>query len=399
MGVKSIATVLYDKEVFMKKRRILRLFLIVAIIATMVSVTAFAEESKVFKFGVLAPLTGTNAEYGYGFQVAVDLAVKEINEAGGVAGYTLEYELEDSAGDPVQSADLARKFCEDDDIMAILGDYTSGCCMACAPIVDEFECLLLSPSASSLDYPPMSKYCFATVGRTTDEVKYFCTGIVKGYFGGKTLGIIYINSDYGTINAQYIQDQAEIDGVDIVAQESFLDGETDFSAIISKVRAADPDVVMLIDTGNIDKIVNQIAKTDWDPKLAILGPSTSVQLIENCGENIEGATTTTPFFYDESNKPLMDWLKSFEDVAGYAPTLHIPGMRDAVYQLAQCIQMCVDDGLEVNRNNLRDKMEIMEMDGLCGHIKYNEDGAVQKTYYIFEVIDGDWVIVVDRPEM
>lgn len=350
----------------------------------------------VIKLGVLAPLTGTNAEYGYGFQLAVDMAVKEVNAKGGFNGYTLEYVLEDSAGDPAQSSDLARKFAEDDSIMAILGDYTSGCCMANAPIVEEYGILQLSPSASNPNYAKMNEWCFGTVGRTTDEVIYYCSAVIQDYYGGKTVGLMYVNSDYGTVNRDGFKAQAAIDGVEVVAEESFLDGDTDFSSLIGKVRAANPDVVLLIDTGNLDKIINQIAQTDWKPKLALLGPSTSEQLIENCGENIEGAVTTTPFFYDESNTELMTWLKEFRATAGYSPTLHIPGMRDAVYLIGEAIKACGDE--EVTRQRLRDNLVNVDFDGLCGRIRFNEDRTVSKKYYIFQVIDGAWKVVVDRPQ-
>lgn len=348
------------------------------------------------KLGVLAPLTGPNAEYGYGFQVAVDMAVKEVNAKGGFNGYTLEYVLEDSAGDPAQSADLARKYAEDDSIMAILGDYTSGCCMANAPIVEEYGILQLSPSASSPQYTIMNKWCFGTVGRTTDEIVYYSSAVIRDYLGGKTVGVMYVNSDYGKINRDGLLKQAPLDGVEVVAEESFLDGDTDFSAIINKVRAAKPDVVMIIDTGNVDKIVNQIAQTDWKPKLAILGPSTSEQLVENTGKNIEGAVTTTPFFYDESNKELITWLNEFKSIAGYSPTLHIPGMRDAVYLIGEAIKACGDN--EVTREALRDNLEKVDFEGLCGRIRFNDDRTVSKKYYIFQVNNGKWEVVVDRPE-
>ena len=95
-----------------------------------------AAEGGTIKLGVLAPLTGTNAEYGKGFQIAMQMAVDKINADGGVKGKKFELSVKDSKGDQKESSDLARQFADDDEIMAILGDFTSGCCMANASIVD-----------------------------------------------------------------------------------------------------------------------------------------------------------------------------------------------------------------------------------------------------------------------
>ena len=93
------------------------------------SLEASAEE-KVIHLGGLAPLTGNYAEYGKGFKYSWEKTIQEINDAGGVNGYTFAIEVKDSQGDPVVSSTLATEFAEDDEIYAILGDFTSSCCLA-----------------------------------------------------------------------------------------------------------------------------------------------------------------------------------------------------------------------------------------------------------------------------
>ena len=85
---------------------------------------------KTYRFGVLAPITGVNAEYGKGFQIAMKMAADEINAKGEMK---IELVVKDSKGDPKESADMARQFADDESILAILGDFTSSCCMANAP--------------------------------------------------------------------------------------------------------------------------------------------------------------------------------------------------------------------------------------------------------------------------
>ena len=155
-----------------------------------------AGPAKTYKFGILGPITGVNTEYGKGFQVAAQMAADEINAKGEMR---IEFVVKDSKGDPKESADLARQFGDDESIMAIIGDFTSSCCMADAPIVDEAGIVLLSPTASNPNYASMSPFTFSAMGRQDAEAPFFSTYLLKKYAGAKKVGVIWINSDWGKV--------------------------------------------------------------------------------------------------------------------------------------------------------------------------------------------------------
>lgn len=136
-------------------------------------------DDSVIKIGVLAPLTGTNAEYGKGFEIGTQMAADRINAAGGVNGRKIEMVVKDSKGDSKESSDLCRMFADDEEIMAIIGDFTSGACMANAPIVDEAQIVQLSPTASNPDYAGMSDYCFSIMGRQDGEAPFYAKYILN----------------------------------------------------------------------------------------------------------------------------------------------------------------------------------------------------------------------------
>lgn len=89
-----------------------------------------AGEASTIKLGGLAPLTGNYAEYGKGFQIGFQMAIDEINAKGGINGHKFEIEIKDTQGDAVVSSNMATNFAEDESVMAILGDFTSGACKA-----------------------------------------------------------------------------------------------------------------------------------------------------------------------------------------------------------------------------------------------------------------------------
>jgi len=341
------------------------------------------------KLGVLAPLTGTNAEYGKGFQVATKMAADEINAAGGAGGYKITLEVKDSKGDQKESSDLARQFCDDEEVMAIIGDFTSGACMANAPIVDEAGLVQLSPTASNPLYASMSDYCFSIMGRQDGEAPFFARYILQKYMGAKNVGIIYINSDWGVSCYDNFKKEADAIGLEIVEAVSYVQDEKDFSSLITKLRAANPEVVLIMDQGAVPMVINQIRATGWDVAITTLGPGTSEQLIKLTGKNSEGLLLSTPFFFDPDDPELTAWKNEFTEKAGFEPTVHPAVAYDCVYLLKDAIERC--DG-NVTRQAIRDNLATGNVTGITGPIKFNPSGDITRVYLICGVENGRYVV-------
>jgi branched-chain amino acid transport system substrate-binding protein len=344
---------------------------------------------KVIRLGMLAPLTGTNAEYGKGFQVAGQMAIDEINAKGGVKGYKLELVVRDSKGDQKESSDLARQFADDESILAILGDFTSGACMANAPIVDEAGIVQLSPTASNPQYAGMSPYCFSIMGRQDGEAPFFAKYILQKYMGVKNVGVIYINSDWGVSCYQNFKAEADKIGLNIVAAVNYVQDEKDFTSLITKLRAANPEVVMIADQGAVPQVINQIRGMGWDVPLTTLGPGTSEQLINLTGKNSEGLLLSTPFFFDPADPVLTAWKDKFVSLAGFQPTVHPACAYDTVYLIADAIERI--DG-PITRKAIRDSLASGNYTGLTGPLKFNESGDITRVYMIVAVENGQYVV-------
>lgn len=349
-----------------------------------------AAEGDIIKFGVLAPLTGTNAEYGKGFEVATQMAVDKLNAAGGVNGYKFELVVKDSKGDQKESTDLCRQFVDDENIMAIIGDFTSGACMANAPIVDEAGLVQLSPTASNPNYASMSDYCFSIMGRQDGEAPFFAKYIIKKYMGVKKVGVIYINSDWGKSCFDHFQKKCDTEGLELVVAVNYVQDEKDFSSLITKLRAADPEALCIMDQGAVPQIINQIRGVNWDVRLTTLGPGTSQQLLDLCGKNAEGLLLSTPFFFDPDNPALVAWKDEFVSKAGFEPTVHPVCAYDCVLMLAEAIKN-LGDG-KVTRQSIRDSLAKTEIVGVSGPIKFNESGDITRKYLICGVEGGKYVV-------
>ncbi len=366
------------------------LLLTVAMLLTLAVVPAMAESKGTIKLGGLAPLTGNYAEYGKGFQIAWQMAIDEINANGGANGYQLSIDVKDTQGDPVVSSTMATSFAEDDEIMAILGDFSSGACKANAPIVDRYGIVQLSPTASAPDYAGMSPYCFSIMGRQDKEAPFLATYVLKKYLGVSKVAVIRVDSDWGMAAFNNFKAQADIEGLEVI-EEKYKSDETDFSSIITKVKATDPEVLVVMDQGlPVSAIFNAADSAGWDIQHLALGPGTSEQLLEQL-INPDNLIVTSPFFFNPEDATLTAWKDEFNALAGFQPTVHPACAFDTAYLIKTAIE-AIGDG-EITREAIRDALQNIDMNGLTGHIQFEEAGDITRDYLICGVVDGNWKVL------
>lgn len=371
-------------------KKTLSVLLVLVLVLSLGTLAAGAENKGTVKLGGLAPLTGNYAEYGKGFQIAWQMAIDEINAAGGTNGYQLAIEVKDSQGDPVVSSTMATAFAEDEEIMAILGDFSSGACKANAPIVDRYGVVQLSPTASAPDYAAMSPYCFSIMGRQDREAPFLATYVLKKYLGVTNVAVVRVDSDWGLAAFNNFKKQADAEGITVI-EEKYKSDETDFSSIITKVKAANPQVLIVMDQGlPVSAIFNAADSAGWDVKHVALGPGTSEQLVKQLMKP-DNLIVTSPFFFDPNNAELTAWKDKFTAKAGFNPTVHPACAYDTVYLIKAAIEKIGDAPL--TRAAIKDALLSLEMTGLTGRIKFQPAGDISRDYMICGVEGGQWKVL------
>lgn len=352
--------------------------------------TEAAPAAETVKFAVLAPITGNYAEFGKAFEVATKMAADEINAAGGINGRQIVLDVYDSKGDATESSDIARQLVEKDDVVGVIGDFSSTACMANAPIFGDAGLVQLSPTASHSDFTPMNDYMFSIMGRTDDESRFFITSLVKEYKGKDNIGIIYTNSDWGNQVNSSMMDQAGIDNVTVVADEPYTEGEIDFTNVLNKVKNQNPELLVLVmQTVDCANALNAIAQMGWDIDIVCQGASASMQVIELAGENAEGLCSTTSFFIDENVPEEKAWLDKFVEGAGFTPTVHAAVAYDAVYVMAEAAKSCGDN---ITREGIKDGLKNLgTYQGFTGPIEFDETGAIFRKVLIVQIENGKYV--------
>lgn len=358
--------------------------------ATQAPAADSGESKGVIKLGGLAPLTGQYAEYGTGFDIGFNMAIEEINAAGGVNGYTFEIKIEDTQSDPVNSSTMATKFAEDDEVMALLGDFSSSAAKSTVQICDSYGILQLSPTASASDYAAMSPNFFGIMGRQDVEAPFLAKYVLKEYLGVQKIAVIRVDSDWGKSCYDNFIAQADKEGLEVTV-ETYATGEKDFSSLITKMQAENPDVLVVMDQGDpVADIFNQADAAGWEIKHVALGPGTSEQVVNRLNDK-DNLIVTSPFFFDPDDAELTAWADKFQERSNFAPTIHPACAYDCVYLIAEAVKTI--DG-EVTRENLRDALaNLPEYTGVTGAIKFEADGDIKRNYMICGIEGGEWKVL------
>lgn len=340
------------------------------------------------KIGVIAPVTGDRAEGGKSVWLSFEIAVQDINEKGGVLGRQVELVREDSKGDSKEAVELAKKMVDNKDIVAVLGPMTSAEAIACSPIFDEGGLVELAPVASNNEYAVMSPWSFTVAGCQSAEMPYFVEKILSEYSDTKSVGVIYVNDDWGVSSIESLTPACEKAEIEITTAENFAAGEKDFTAILTKIRQTNPEsLVIMTQAAEGSLILNQVAAMGWDVNTIGVGAMYSDQVIQLAGEKANGLVAPSCFFLSEDDAPAWEYATKFEKEAGFKPTIHGPLSYDAALVLCDAIERAGS----TDREAIREALQATKgFKGLAGDYEFTEDGDMIRQYRVLQVEDGQW---------
>lgn len=287
-------------------------------------------ENKVLKIGYAGPLTGASAQDGESMKKGAALAVELLNKNGGISGKNVEIVFEDDKSDPKEAAAIANKYTSDKDLLAVVGHFNSSCTLAGAPIYNKAGIVEISGGSSSPAVTDAGSYTFRTITTDAFQGKYLTEWAVKEE-GFKKIAVVFENTDYGRGLLNVIEAEAPALGAEIVAKEAYILGQTkDFSATVTKVKNAKPDVVII---GGLYNEAALFAKqaTRSGLKVPFMGVDGiySDALIELGGEAVEGLMLTGFFHSSSSSKETQDFISAFKEKYNEEPGTYAAYTYDA----------------------------------------------------------------------
>jgi branched-chain amino acid transport system substrate-binding protein len=203
------------------------------------------DEGSPITLGVLLPLTGDAASYGESENRAVQVAVEEINAAGGIAGREVQLILEDGKCDPQAGGTAAQKLVNVDKVKVIIGGACSGETLAAAEVAEPAKVILISPSASSPKVTEAGDFVFRTYPSDALAGRIAAKYAVEK-LGAKTAAVVTELTDYSQgLREVFKSTFTELKG-EIVTDETYTTGDTDFRTQVTKIKAAGPDVIYVV---------------------------------------------------------------------------------------------------------------------------------------------------------
>ena len=327
------------------------------------------------KFGLVAPLSGDNGAYGTKQEKGYELALEEINAAGGVLGAKLELETYDDGGDASTAANGAQKFADDDSIMAIGGSCLTSCTAAMLPITGDAEMAQLVVSSSAKSLTGISDYFFRMAVQDAAVGPQIANQFTKM---GKTKAVtLYCNNDYGSGLKDSFNAQFEANGGQILNSIPYQATDQDFAAILTTVKSLDPDCIALCGTTTDGALIIKQAR-QMGIEAEIMGQPGlySQNVIDIAGDASEGLLCSGVFVADGADEKGQEFVTKYgEKYNGEVPDGFAALAYDQMYVLADAAERAMEanDG-ELTRQTLADALKETNYEGVTGTVNFDENG-------------------------
>ncbi|MBT2733432.1 ABC transporter substrate-binding protein [Bacillus sp. ISL-7] len=353
-------------------------------------------DSKTIKVGVNLELSGGVASYGESLENGIDIAVDEINKAGGVKGKKLEIIKVDNKSEAAEATNGAIKLTSQDKVTAIIGAATSGDTVAQAQIANDTKTILLTPSGTSPnvtvgDNGKLNEFVFRT--SFIDPFQ----GIVAANFATKELNLknaaIFADSasDYAKGLAASFKETYEKAGGKVVAEEAYVAKDTDFRATLTRIKAKNPEFIFIPGYyEEVGLIVKQAREMGITVPLMGADGWDSPKLVELAGADALNNTFITNHYTSEDpDKNIQKFVTTYkEKFNGESPNAFNALGYDTVYLLADAIERA--GGTDTTK--IKEALEkTKDLSRITGKITIDKDHNPIKSATVLEYKDGKQV--------
>ncbi|MBQ7677886.1 MAG: ABC transporter substrate-binding protein [Lachnospiraceae bacterium] len=380
------------------KKRLLSLMTVAALGVTMLAgcgaagskggsgSTGSAGGADTFYIGGIGPTTGAAAIYGSCVMNAAQIAVDEINEAGGINGYQVAYRFEDDVHDPEKSVNAYNSL-KDWGMQVLMGTVTTSPCIAVSTESSADHMFEITPSASSTDVidnnDNVYQVCFTDPNQGTASADY----IADSLDGVSKVAVIYNSAD---VYSQGIHDtfisESEAKGLVVVSDTAFTDDtKTDFSTQLQKAQENGAELVFLpIYYQEASIILQQAKDMGYAPTFFGVDGMDGILTLEGFDTSLaEGVMLLTPFSADADDEKTQNFVAKYQEAYGDVPNQFGADAYDAIYIIKAALEEAGATP-DMSASDICDAVlpvmsDITFEGGITGDsMQWDENGAVNK---------------------
>lgn len=368
----------------------LTLSFVLLFVSSLFATNMFAADT--LDLSIPLPLTGGQAKFGEMEKRSYEMAAEEINAKGGIKGKKIVLTFEDSQGKPDISRAIAEKLIDVKKQPVIFGEYSSSCSKAIAAVANERKTpYLVVTGADDAITQQNYKYVF----RMNLPNAYYAIGLMsfmKEVVKPTSIAILYESSDFGTSGGEDMAKHAEKIGMKVLVKEKYEKGAVDFKPILSKVKAARPDVIYMVSyVMDASLLMKQIKELRIDAKLFAGGAAGFAipEFIDNAKDAAEYVVTATLWSPQVKYKGAKEYAEKYKKKFQDYPSYHGAEAYSALY----IIKDVLERSKSMKPDDIREAMKATKMDTAFGPIKFEDKEGYQNQNFmdtlVLQVIKGE----------
>lgn len=339
------------------------------------------DQSGPIKIGVILPLTSSAANYGEQVKGGIDIALKDVNKD----GPKIEIVYEDNQFDPKLGLSAYEKLVKLQGIKYLI-TFGGNVCPYINPLAQKDQVVNFATGCNTLDFNDPLSYNFRFDVAESEASKAMIT-YIKTTLKPKTVGLIYLNNDWGTIVSKTVKNALTENNITIGDEETFNDGSTDVRTQLTKIKESNPDVIFFLSLSNFTptllKQIHDLGITKpLFTNISVQDPS----VIKNAGSLAEGILYSAPSLEQIDNRRNEEFDSAFPD----------PGSRNFASWGFDSVHLFADafDSVGNNPKKVADYLHnVRNYQGAFGLINYNDSGELTLSYVIKSIKDGKFVEV------
>ena len=282
------------------------------------------------KIGFFAPVSAASAAAdGQSAQQSAELAVKLINEAGGINGRTVELVDYDDALDTAEAANIAEKLTTADGVDAVVSGSYSGPTKVAAPICQDAGIVMVSAYAVHPDVVNAGEYVFSQSFPGAVQATAAATFAVED-LGAQRIAIVAVDLDFGKEQSAYFKAKAVELGAEIVSEDYIAMSDNDMTSVVSKIKSEGVDLIYMPNYyAHASEVCRQVALQGLDVDILGCEGADSWQMLQTAGEYAEGLYITTNMDRDDPNESTQAYIENYRAEYDMEPDMVGASVYDA----------------------------------------------------------------------
>jgi branched-chain amino acid transport system substrate-binding protein len=337
-----------------------------------------------WKVGAYLSLSGAETQFGVDTKEGVELAVAEVNQAGGIKGKPVKVLYEDDKSSPQETNNKVLQLIDRDKVVALLGEVASSRSKIGGIAANKKKIPMISPSSTNPDVTKIGPFVFR-VCFTDDAQGQTAARFVVNKLGKKKVGILFASDDlYSSGLANEFEAEAKKIGAEIVANKSFMKSETNFTTFLNEVKAANPDIIYAPVYYNAMVPLARQAKAAGIPGSMFVGGDGwhSDSLVADAGEEMEGAYFTNHFSPDVPWPNSKAFVQNYTEKFKREPSALAAQGYDSAKLLFDAMARAKGDTPEAIRDAIA---ETKDFQGATGKITINADRNAEKAIVVVQI--------------